>query len=1128
MANIRQLTEDNNQVFYPQTHEKAVIDSNGVTINMKIASKQDTISDLQTIRSGAAAGATAYQKPSGGVPKSDLASSVQTSISKADTAIQPAEFNELKEEVRTIGNGAYEEAWDGSSAPVVADIPAGVSVTYNSTSYTGTLAASASTVDKIYLVSDGNGNYDRYTTVEANGAYSWKKVGSTAIPLSNYSTKSEVSQLRQQVIYDVSAHNSGATFASLSALLSDADLATLIPTGVRCGGMSIRFIQTSDNKYVQFRYMGTDITGTPNPFLNTNNWSFCGDDVLVENPEYINVKTDADGKVLWAIKNDGTIFFGAGVPQQVIDYIEGKIAELSLDEYENIVAFLDGLIGSDTTLQAILESLNITIANKVDKAEGKSLINEEYASTKDAIENPEYLQVTLDSDDKVLQGIKADGTSYIGDDLQVEGNATVRGNLDLTNGSLESADNPEYLKVITDARDRVIDGIKKDGSHYIYNVQSESIDALREGKVSKEGGKGLSTNDYTDAEKELVAVHEIEDSHEYIKAEVDSEGKLLAGRTPDGAAFENVGFSTPKLEVAGIDLTDNAEAIDCNTTIEDPEGRSEITTDSEGRILSYRKADGTKVEKKLEVEDVTFVGEAKKQLDRNIANTEKVRDWHLPKYGYIDFVEETFYLTANEGYSDKNGILPMQVREDTYYSYTPLYKYYVKSTLTDNGDGTFSINENSVALDFYVPSAILSINDVLYVKATLTEVVDPETGDVTYSVNENSVGVTKIVDSPCVGTWAINKNDQHYIKINVDFDGYLNGTHYAQVKYQGNTTLYERKRNFRITFYKKSDYKKKDKIKIGEMLRLSGFNMKSEIKDSSRVKELVIYRLIRDIYEHRDTYDRYPWYKDNTPWCGATGTINGFNVGLKIGGELYGIYYFALKKDEKNYMLDGDNPLSGAFVQAYPQYYPEGYSTFWTSFVAGCWEDEMNDDKPQEVDDALSSLYDFINGNSFDKEHIPERMSVIDWIDYFIIGQVFVLRDNYINNVILYSDSNMQKWYPYIYDLDNALANNSSDASIDALYNQYLEGAGSGADVSVWEKLKDIYWDEIVNRYAELRNTVLNTNRVLESINSISDIPNDDVYVENIKWNANVTSSIEEFKKGIQKRLEYLDDNYFI
>jgi hypothetical protein len=50
--------------------------------------KQDTISDLSDIRSGAAAGATAYQKPSGGIPKSDLDSSVQTSLGKADTAIQ--------------------------------------------------------------------------------------------------------------------------------------------------------------------------------------------------------------------------------------------------------------------------------------------------------------------------------------------------------------------------------------------------------------------------------------------------------------------------------------------------------------------------------------------------------------------------------------------------------------------------------------------------------------------------------------------------------------------------------------------------------------------------------------------------------------------------------------------------------------------------------------------------------------------------------------------------------------------------------------------------------------------------------------------------------------------------------
>lgn len=55
-----------------------------------LAGKQDTITDLAAIRSGAAAGATAYQKPATGIPATDLTASVQTSLSKADTALQTA------------------------------------------------------------------------------------------------------------------------------------------------------------------------------------------------------------------------------------------------------------------------------------------------------------------------------------------------------------------------------------------------------------------------------------------------------------------------------------------------------------------------------------------------------------------------------------------------------------------------------------------------------------------------------------------------------------------------------------------------------------------------------------------------------------------------------------------------------------------------------------------------------------------------------------------------------------------------------------------------------------------------------------------------------------------------------
>lgn len=55
-------------------------------------SKQDVISDLGTIRSGASAGATAYQKPNSGIPLSDLSSTVQTSLDKADSAMQQGDL----------------------------------------------------------------------------------------------------------------------------------------------------------------------------------------------------------------------------------------------------------------------------------------------------------------------------------------------------------------------------------------------------------------------------------------------------------------------------------------------------------------------------------------------------------------------------------------------------------------------------------------------------------------------------------------------------------------------------------------------------------------------------------------------------------------------------------------------------------------------------------------------------------------------------------------------------------------------------------------------------------------------------------------------------------------------------
>lgn len=71
-------------------------------VDQKLAEKQNVITDLQTIRSGAQAGSTAYQKPQAGIPKTDLAQGVKDSLDLADTALQEDTLYEK------VNNNGYE------------------------------------------------------------------------------------------------------------------------------------------------------------------------------------------------------------------------------------------------------------------------------------------------------------------------------------------------------------------------------------------------------------------------------------------------------------------------------------------------------------------------------------------------------------------------------------------------------------------------------------------------------------------------------------------------------------------------------------------------------------------------------------------------------------------------------------------------------------------------------------------------------------------------------------------------------------------------------------------------------------------------------------------------------------
>lgn len=811
---------------------------------------------------------------------------------------------------------------------------------------------------------------------------------------------------------------------------------------------------------------------------------------VIENEEFIKAIVDSEDKVLFGFyRATGKPYYPLNEMYHVIQNEEFLWLILDKANHPLLGIQQDGTcwaakaqwLDDIKAIKEALSSIDETLKTFQPKEDGKGLINLDVADSFFYISNDEYIIGVVDAENRILAGIKYDAQPYF------------------PNHEMYSViANEEWLYAIIDAEKKVLGGFRADDGHMVVggiDISTFITNAIIDIADIKERTNHLSTIE----------------NDEYLSVENDAEGKVIGYIAPDGSHY----LYKVKSETIPTEFSH----------IEDPEGRTEITTDTEDKILGYRNDEGERYEHKmkidnLNVENLNLGNNAQKYVLDFINSQPKevnIRKWHLPSYGAVNIKQETFFLTANDGYSDKTGIYPIVINEDTQENAKKgltVLQFFVKSTLKDEGNGVYSKLDNSVGLDFYVPSKVTYVNEVPYVTSSLTK----NEIDGTYSVNDTSIKVTKITDSPTIGAWSVDKKTEHQCVVEIDFGHYLNGTYNIGVKYQGSSTLYNRKRNFRFTFYKDSSFSKKNKIKIGEMVRVSGFNLKANYTDNTRIKELLMNRIFMSIWEDRGKLHSYPWDTEEIPYSGATGMIKGFPIRVNIGGNFYGIDVFGLKKDEKNYLLDGDT--SGMIVSGTRGNTNDPNN--WTAAKPEDWEDEMNDELTESNKQALTDFFSFINSENFTKENVPQRMSVIDWIDYFIGLQVFLMRDNTCRNMILYAKEDKKKLYPFFYDLDLSWFFYDNNYNLDIMTSSYA------VDMSLWENFKSLYGDEIRNRYAYLRENILSIETIQAIYEDIAkDIPLVDIALEKEKWGQGNVNSMNTYISILKKRLNWLDKEYF-
>lgn len=344
------------------------------------------------------------------------------------------------------------------------------------------------------------------------------------------------------------------------------------------------------------------------------------------NEEWLRVYTDAENKFLWGIRVDGSIDWAVGIPKPIQKALNEIIAKNETFQQTLTEAMEAYKATIDEKVAAIDEK-------KVDKEEGKSLIEDEVKECFKVIENEEFIKAVVDSEDRVLFGFyRATGKPYYP-----------------LNEMYHVIQNEEYFAAWVTTDDKVVLGIRRDGEIIgeIHAVKAlkQVISQLQSDLVSLQEKVGtIDTN-----LKELLDVFSLQENPEYMAVEKNAEGKVLSSTNVDGSHYshnlksETIDAKVDKEE--GKSLI-NEDVADAHSTLEDPEGRTEIITDAEDKILGYRDSEGVRHESGMEVEQFYQKGNKIEYATKNYVDTKPIDDSEIALSkldGVVDYSLENLF-----------------------------------------------------------------------------------------------------------------------------------------------------------------------------------------------------------------------------------------------------------------------------------------------------------------------------------------------------------------------------------------------------------------------------------------------------------------------------------------------------
>lgn len=819
----------------------------------------------------------------------------------------------------------------------------------------------------------------------------------------------------------------------------------------------------------------------------------------IQNEEFIFAKVDAEDKLLFGIQWDGTPKFGKTSAvedrlQSQVTLLAERVATIMGDEdTTNVIDTMNELkrffaeIENTQTLTSILANLNSLntkfvedIKNlqdtKVDKEEGKSLIEDEVKEYFRVIENEEFINAIVDAEDKVLFGIfRATGKPYFP-----------------LNEMYHVEQNEEFLWVILDAANHPLLGIQQDGTCWAAKAQwLDDIKAIKEALKTfqpKEDGKGLinldiadsffyiSNDEYiiavVDAENRILAgikydaqpyfpnheMYSVITNEEWIYAIIDADNKVLCGfRADDGhMVVGGIDIST-FITNAIIDIADIKERTNHLSTIENDEYLS-VETDAEGKVLGYIAPDGSHYLYKVKSETIPTEFE---HIEDPEGRTEITTDADNKVLGYRD--------SEGTRHEHKISAKHIELSDEAAKEVNDAFK----------SAGIKMENPSDFSKDSYIelPIPRIAAQVRLYAPNLPTTKQDDIEAEIEY-----------------------NDKDGNYFRKPVILNA------------QGSSSM---------TYYVKNmaiDIADGSEIKFGDFPTQDSFHLKKYYIDAFRGQCVVGYWLMEQVYKSRPIGQQYPYeysYSNDSVTDGFGDVKKDFFTGAKChpdgfpiiitwinsntGEETWiGVYTWNLKKSKEIYQCDkkkAENIILDGIVNTSTLF---GGTINWSAFeirnpkkLVDINGDAYDGDNPKELSDVdanskkvkdyltrLSGVVAALRASNtketFEQYFLPQA-----FIDYYLVSQVLFNHDGFGKNWIWVTYDGLH-WTPTLYD-------------VDSIFGMYWNGiyvipnSDNSTILGIPQclGLDKLYSDEISKRYKELRDKgIFSVDNIVKLLNS--------------------------------------------